>query len=69
MAEIPELTVQEVAARLGSPGFVVVDNNHVTKWARGHVPGARQLDPGSFRREDLPEDVNTTLVFYCSGPG
>ncbi len=64
-----ELTVDEVAARLGSPGFVVVDTNHVTRWARGHVPGARQLDPDRFSAADLPGDRAATLVFYCSGPG
>jgi rhodanese-related sulfurtransferase len=66
---LAELTVQDVAAKLGTPGFFVFDNNHVARWARGHVPGARHLDPGRFTAWDLPADRQATLVFYCSGPG
>jgi hypothetical protein len=66
---IPELTVDEVAARLGQPGFHVYDNNGHGRWKRSHVPGARHLNPYDFDRHDLPEDASATLVFYCSGPG
>lgn len=64
-----ELTVAEVAARLGQPGFFVVDNNGHARWQRSHVPGARNLNPHSFVESDLPPDRSATLVFYCSGPG
>ena len=66
---IPELSVAEVAARLGQPGFHVYDNNGAGRWKRGHVPGAKNLNPHDFDRHDLPEDTSATLVFYCSGPG
>ena len=66
---IRELTVAEVAARLGQPDFFVYDNNGAGRWKRSHVPGAKNLNPYDFDRHDLPEDVNATLVFYCSGPG
>lgn len=66
---IPELTVDEVAARLGRPGFHVYDNNGAARFRRSHVPGARHLDPYDFDRGELPEDPGATLVFYCSGPG
>jgi rhodanese-related sulfurtransferase len=66
---IPELTVAEVAARLGTPGFHVFDNNGAARWKRSHVPGARNLNAYSFDRFDLPDDETATLVFYCSGPG
>jgi hypothetical protein len=66
---IPELTVQEVAARLGQPGFHVYDNNGLGRWKRSHVPGAKNLNPYSFDVSELPEDEHATLVFYCSGPG
>jgi hypothetical protein len=66
---IPELTVQEVAARLGQPGFHVYDNNGPARWKRSHVPGAKNLNAYSFDRGELPEDAGATLVFYCSGPG
>ena len=41
--ELRELTVSEVAARLGQPGFFVFDNNGQGRWKRGHVPGAKNL--------------------------
>ena len=66
---IPELTVAEVAARLGQPGFHVYDNNGPGRWKRSHVPGARNLNAYDFDRSELPEDETATLVFYCSGPG
>lgn len=66
---LPELTVAEVAARLGTPGFHVFDNNGAGRWKRSHVPGAKNLNAYSFERSDLPADDTATLVFYCSGPG
>jgi rhodanese-related sulfurtransferase len=67
--EIPELSVHEVSARLGQPGFHVIDNNGRGRWARGHVPGAKHLNAHAIERADLPDDPAATLVFYCSGPG
>lgn len=66
---IRELTVAEVAARLGTPGFHVYDTNSRARWRRSHVPGARNVDGYDFDRSELPEDLAATLVFYCSGPG
>ncbi len=49
---------------------VVVDNNPEARWAVGHVPGAVNLDPADYQREDLGADSDDTpLVFYCKGPG
>ena len=66
---IPELSVDEVAARLGQPGFHVIDNNSNARWKRSHVPGAVNLNPHAFEASELPPDKAATLVFYCSGPG
>ncbi|TMQ04338.1 MAG: hypothetical protein E6J90_33590 [Deltaproteobacteria bacterium] len=67
--ELRELTVSEVAARLGQPGFFVFDNNNEGRWKRGHVPGARNVNAHSYGADALPPDKAATLVFYCSGPG
>jgi rhodanese-related sulfurtransferase len=67
--DIRELTVPEVAARLGQPAFFVFDNNGPGRWKRSHVPGARNLDADSYGADELPDDKAATLVFYCSGPG
>jgi hypothetical protein len=69
MDDIPELSVAEVASRLGQPGFYVFDNNSGARWKRSHVPGAKLLNPYSFEAGELPPDKSATLVFYCSGPG
>jgi rhodanese-related sulfurtransferase len=67
--DLPELTVTEVAEKLGTPGFHVFDNNGTGRWKRGHVPGAKNLNPHLYVESDLPADKTATLVFYCSGPG
>jgi rhodanese-related sulfurtransferase len=67
--DIRELTVSEVAARLGQPSFFVFDNNGHGRWKRSHVPGARNLNAHSYAAGELPADKAATLVFYCSGPG
>lgn len=46
----------------------VIDVNDASRWSRAHVPGARNLDPQHFTTRDLPEDMGTLLVFYCSNP-
>lgn len=68
-ATIPELTVAEVAARLGQPSVHVVDNNGKGRWKRSHVPGAINLNAHHIQASDLPEDKDATLIFYCAGPG
>lgn len=67
--DIPELTVEQVAARLGQPDFFVFDNNSAARWKRSHVKGAVNLDPYDYAADALPADKTATLVFYCSGPG
>lgn len=69
MESIPELTVAEVATRLGQSDFFVFDNNGAGRWRRGHVPGAQNLNPYDYAESALPPDRSATLVFYCSGPG
>jgi rhodanese-related sulfurtransferase len=63
-----EMSVDQVASRLGQPGFVVVDNNEPARWTVSHVPGAKNLEAADYKESDLPKDKNTTLVFYCAGP-
>jgi hypothetical protein len=69
VTDLPELSVAEVAARLGQPGFHVFDCNGRGRFQRGHVPGARHVNPYHYDVAELPPDPSATLVFYCSGPG
>lgn len=69
IADLPELTVAEVAARLGQAGFHVFDNNGAGRYRRSHVPGAVHLNAYGYEPGALPADRAATLVFYCAGPG
>ena len=67
--DLPDLSVDEVASRLGQPGFFVFDANSQGRWKRSHVPGAVWMDPYELAADKLPPDKQATLVFYCSGRG
>jgi rhodanese-related sulfurtransferase len=69
VAGIPELTLEEVAARIGQPDFHVFDTNGAGRWRRSHVPGAKHLNAYRYEPNELPSDRTATLVFYCTGPG
>jgi hypothetical protein len=69
MDDLPELTVAEVAARIGQPDFYVYDNNGAGRYKRSHVPTAQNLNAHTYEASALPGDKRATLVFYCSGPG
>jgi rhodanese-related sulfurtransferase len=43
-----------------------VDVNSRQSWVTARVPGALNLDPSGFKDDELPEDKDSTLVFYCS---
>ena len=64
--KLGSLTVDEVAAKLGQKNNYVFDNNSKDRWTRGHVPGARWVDPGTVSLSDLPADKTATLIFYCA---
>ncbi|HEY5926783.1 MAG TPA: rhodanese-like domain-containing protein [Kofleriaceae bacterium] len=69
MDDVPELTVADVAARLGQSDFHVFDNNGQGRYKRSHVPGAKNLNAHDYEASELPENKAAALVFYCSGPG
>jgi hypothetical protein len=60
-----ELTVDQVAARIGKPGVFVYDNNNREEWVEGHVPTATWVDYNTFTAADMPADKQATLIFYC----
>jgi hypothetical protein len=60
-----ELTVDQVAERIGKPGVYIYDNNNRDEWVAGHVPTATWVDYEKMTTADLPADKNATLIFYC----
>lgn len=69
MDDIRELTMEQVAARIGQPDFHVYDCNGKARWQRSHVATAVNVNPHLFAEGDLGASKTDTLVFYCSGPG
>ncbi|MCW5801368.1 MAG: hypothetical protein KIT31_03080 [Deltaproteobacteria bacterium] len=69
--ELPELTVDEVAAGLAAKQLTAVDcNGEKTRKKHGVIPGAILIeDEESYPASALPADKATKLVFYCGGPG
>jgi rhodanese-related sulfurtransferase len=66
--EVSTIEPTELANLIEGGRVVVIDNNPRGRWAVGHVPGAVNLDPADYQRQDLgaPTD-DTTIVFYCRG--
>jgi hypothetical protein len=69
--ELPEMTVDEVAAGLEAKQLTVVDcNGDKTRKKHGILPGAILIeDEETFPASVLPADKATKLLFYCGGPG
>ncbi|MBA3460843.1 MAG: hypothetical protein H0T46_12820 [Deltaproteobacteria bacterium] len=68
---LPEMSVDEVAAGLEAKTLTAVDcNSEKTRKKAGTLPGAILIeDEETFTASALPADKNTKLVFYCGGPG
>ena len=64
--EFGSLTVQQVSTRLKDKAFFVFDNNNYERFQKGHIPGAKWLNPYAVKAGDLPTDKSATLVFYCA---
>jgi rhodanese-related sulfurtransferase len=54
--------------RMQSDRIAIIDVNSPGSWLAARVPGARHLDPDTFRESDLPAQRDHPLVFYCSNP-
>ena len=52
--------------RIQERPVTVIDVNSRESWTEAHVPGAVNLDPAAYGDGDLPEDRESSLVFYCS---
>jgi hypothetical protein len=70
-ANLPEMSVDEVAAGLDAKQLTAVDcNSERTRKRVGILPGAIVIsDEETFPASELPADKATKLVFYCGGPG
>jgi rhodanese-related sulfurtransferase len=59
----------QAAMASGDPGFVLLDVRGPNAFARGHVPGARNLPHRAMEMERMAEwPAGTLFVVYCAGP-
>lgn len=65
----PELSVEEAAELIADGHVIVIDVSPRRRWASGHIPGAINLTPSEFTTEDIPQDEEMALLFYCSDMG
>ncbi|CAN5410382.1 hypothetical protein BH09MYX1_BH09MYX1_16980 [soil metagenome] len=62
-----QMTVEEVETRIAANDgkTFVFDDNDADRFAKGHVPGAKNLPYKDVAADKLPADKSSTLVFYC----
>jgi rhodanese-related sulfurtransferase len=65
---LKNISPSELHGLIEKHAVTVIDVNSRESWMKARVPGALNLDPLSYRSEDLPQDRNSPLVFYCSNP-
>ena len=63
---LKSISASELYSLVRTGAVTVFDVNPTQSWQQAHVPGARHLDPLSYRESDLPRDKAAPLVFYCS---
>jgi rhodanese-related sulfurtransferase len=65
--DVPLITKEELKAKLGSPGLVILDVRSVVDWglAKNKIVGARRVDLEQVETwaEQLPKDKE--IVLYC----
>lgn len=63
---ISELTVDQVQALLDKKEASVFDNNSRERWQKSHLPGAKWVAFNQVKAQDLPQEKDRKLVFYCA---
>jgi rhodanese-related sulfurtransferase len=64
------LTAEQVKNLMEQPGKVlVVDARTEAEYRKGHIPTAINIPPPQFSSIEkyLPQDKNSTVIFYCRG--
>jgi hydroxyacylglutathione hydrolase len=68
VAVIPQVTVDELAARLEEDaGLVVLDVRRSPEYAAGHVPGAQNLPLDRVERDAAAFDSSRSTAVICAG--
>ena len=59
----------DLKAKMDAGDVTVVHALNAEHYARGHVPGAVNIDYEKMTPKMLPSRKDHALVFYCAGPG
>jgi rhodanese-related sulfurtransferase len=65
-AHFSQISVAEVESGLAAQNLAVFDANHRETYDEHHVPGATWVDYDEVSAEQLPENHDAHLVFYCA---
>lgn len=69
LAQVSEVSAQDVHASLKNPDFVLIDVREDNEWQKDHLPGAKHMGRGIIERDiekEIP-DKDQKLVLYCGG--
>ena len=66
---VPEITREEIRARLGASSFALIDVLPAESYRAGHIPGAASLPIAQIgeRATTLLPDRTQEIAVYCGG--
>lgn len=67
MLSLATIDKDELKALIDQGQAFIGDANASRRYLKGHIPGAANLDPADYTKDDLPADEAKPLVFYCTG--
>lgn len=65
--DVPTINLDALEALVEQRAAFIADVNSTRRYRKDHVPGAVNLDPVDYDRDQLPADPATPLIFYCKG--
>ncbi len=67
MAELPQITVEELQQRLGSRNLQLLDVRREPEWQAGHIAGAAWWPLDRFKVSPPEIDPTVPLIVHCQG--
>lgn len=64
--EYPDISIDELEAKIKAGKVTVIDVNGAKSYARGHIPGAIPFSKNL--KSKLPKSKDSLIVAYCGGP-
>jgi rhodanese-related sulfurtransferase len=64
--KVVELKLEELQKLVAEKKATIIDVNPAERYAKGHIPGAKNAKFDALEAKDLPADKGAQLVFYCA---